>query len=47
MKSISERIGLKSIDSATPEIDSEQMGYAWVPPGLISASKVNFLVYLI
>lgn len=40
--SVRERLGLKADpNSAQSKIDHRQLGYAWVPPGLLTSAKVQ------
>lgn len=37
--SVRDRLGFKQ-ESHTSKVDARQMGYTWVPPGLLTSAKV-------
>lgn len=41
--SVRDRLGFKQ-DTHTSKVDARQMGYTWVPPGLLTSAKVSFFL---
>ena len=44
MTSVQERLGFKS-DMHTMKIDPKNVGYTWVPPGIMTSAKVKLLLF--
>lgn len=42
--SVRERLGFKP-EMHLSKIDPKQVGYTWVPPGIMTASKVHFISF--